>query len=103
MGFALLNSENDTQGPYTREPANNAPFPSLPPPTFIQIKNYFIKNYSISFIFAFQGHQKCVFKVSGEAKMQTFPLLPTMVVHTISNYIENKTLAPNFLKTCSRL
>ena len=103
MGFALLNSENDTQGPCTREPANNAPFPSLPPPTFIQIKNYFIKNYSISFIFAFQEYQKCVFKVSGETKMQTFPLLATMVVHTISNYVENKTLAPNFLKTSSRL
>ena len=44
------------------EPANHAPFPFLPPPTFIQSKNYFIKNYSISFIFAFQEHQKCVIK-----------------------------------------
>ena len=79
-----------------------APFPLLPPPTFIKSKNYFVKNYSISFIFALQQHQKCVFKASGEAKMQTFPLVPTMVAPTINNYVETKILAPNFLKTRSR-
>ena len=66
------------------EPANHVPFPFLPLPSFIQSTNYFLKNHSISFIFAFQGHQKCVFKVSGEAKMQTFPLTPTTVAPTIN-------------------
>ena len=41
---------------------NHASPSFLPPPTFIQSKNYFIKNYSVSFIFAFQEHQKCVIK-----------------------------------------
>ena len=80
-----------------------SPFPFLPPPTFIQSKNYFIKNHFISFVFAFQEQQKCVFKASGEAKMQTFPLVPTMVAPTINNYVENKILAPNLIKTCSKL
>ena len=91
------------RAPVLGEPVNHDPFSFLPPPTFIQSKNYFIKNYSISFIFAFQEHQKCVFKDSGEAKMQTFPLVPTVVAPTINNYVENKVLAPNFLKTRSRL
>ena len=79
-----------------------SPFPFLPPPTFRQSKNYFVKNYSISFIFALQEHQKCVFKASGEAKMQTFPLVSTMVAPTINNYVETKILARNFLMTRSR-
>ena len=85
------------------EPVNHDPFSFLPPPTFIQSKNYFIKNYSISFIFAFQEHQKCIFKASGEAKMQTSPPVPTMVTPTINTYVENKILAPTFLKTRSGL
>ena len=85
------------------EPANHAPLPLSPSPTFKQSRNYFIKNYSISFIFAFQEHQKCVFKDSGEAKMQTFPLVPIVVAPTINNYVENKVLAPNFVKTRSGL
>ena len=59
------------------------------------------KNHSISFIFGFQEHQKCVFKAS-EAIMQTLPLVPTMVVPTISTYIRNKILAHIFLTTCHR-
>ena len=49
------------------EPANHAPFPFFPPPTYTKQK--LLKYYSISFIFAFQEHQKCIFKASGEAKM----------------------------------
>ena len=55
-----------------------------------------IKNYSICFIFAFREHQKCIFKASGEAKLQTSP---TMVTPTINTYVENKILAPIFQKT----
>ena len=66
------------------ELGNHGPFPFLLPPTFIQSDNCFIKNYSISFIFAFQEHQKCVFKASREAKMQTFPPMSTMVAPTIN-------------------
>ena len=77
------------------------PSPLIPLTTFIQSKSYFLKNYSISFIFAFQEHQKCVFKASGEAKMQTFPPVPAMVAPTISTYVNNKILAPTFLKTRS--
>ena len=80
------------------EPVNHDPFSFLPPPTFIQSKNYFIKNYSIYFIFAFQENQKCVFNASEEAKMQTFPPVSTMVVPTINTCVENKILAPTFLR-----
>ena len=45
-------------------------------------------------MFAFQEHQKCVFKASGEAKMQTSSPVPTMVAPIINTYIENKILAP---------
>ena len=76
-----------------------SPFSLLP----LLYKAKIIKNYSISFIFAFQEHQKCVFKDSREAKMQTFPLVPTMVAPTINNYVENKVLAPNFVKARSGL
>ena len=62
-------------------------------------KGKIIKNYPISFIFAFQEHQKCIFKASGEAKMQTSPPVPTMVAPTINTYVENKILAPTFQKT----
>ena len=61
------------------EPANHTLFPCLSPPTFMKSKNYFIKYYSTFFIFAFQDHQKCVLKASGQAKTQTFPPVPTMV------------------------
>ena len=70
-----------------------------PSPVFLLpllYKAKIIKNYSISFIFAFQGYQKCIFKVSGEANMQTSPPLPTMVVRTINTYHENKVLALTF-------
>ena len=65
------------------EPANHAPSPLLLTPTFIRSKNY-------EKLFAFQEHQKCIFKVSGEAKMQNSPLVPTMVAPTINTYVENK-------------
>ena len=72
--------------------------PLLSLPTFTQ---FFVKNNSISFIFSFQEQQKCVFKVIGEAKMQVFPPVPTMVAPTISTYVNNKILVPTLLKTCS--
>ena len=78
-------------------------FPFLPPPSLIQSKNYFIKNYSVYFIFAFQEHQKCVFEASGEGKIQTFLPVPTKVVPTINTDAENNVLAPTFLKTRSGL
>ena len=53
----------------------------------------FLKNYSISFIFAFQEHQKFFFKVSRKATMQIFPLVPTMVVPMRNTYINNEFLA----------
>ena len=62
-----------------------------------------VKNYSISFIFAFQKHQKCIFKASGEAKMQTSLLVPTMVAPTMNAYVENKILALTFQKTRNEL
>ena len=40
----------------------------------------FLRNYSISVIFAFQEDQKCIFKTSKKAKMQFFPSAPTVVV-----------------------
>ena len=40
------------------------------PPHFYAKQKLFLRNYSISFIFAFQEHQKCIFKVSRKAKMQ---------------------------------
>ena len=83
------------------EPGNHVSSPFLAPPTFIQSKIYFSKNYSTFFIFAFQEYQKCVFKTSGGAKMQTFPPVPTVVTPTIRNYVKNKILAPTFLKTHS--
>ena len=58
-----------------------------------------METYYISFIFALQDNQKCIFKASGEAKMQTFLPVSTMVASTINNYVENKILAPPFLKT----
>ena len=83
------------------EPANDAPFPHFPSSYLYKAK--IIKNYSISFIFAFQEHQKCIFKASGEAKMQTSPPVPTMVASTRNTYVENKMLAPTFQKTCNGL
>ena len=72
-----------------------SPFSLLP----LLYKAKINKNYSISFIFAFKEHEKCIFKVSGEAKMQTSPPVPTMVAPTINTYVENKILAPTFQKT----
>ena len=83
------------------EPANHTPSPFFL--LFSLYKAKIIKNYSISFIFAFQEHQKCIFKASGEAKMQTSPPVPTMVAPTINTYVENKILAPTFQKTCNGL
>ena len=40
------------------------------PPHFYGKQKLFLRNYSISFIFAFQEHQKCIFEASGKAKMQ---------------------------------
>ena len=40
------------------------------PPHFYAKQKLFLRNYSISFIFAFQEHQKCIFKASRKAKMQ---------------------------------
>ena len=40
------------------------------PPHFHAKQKLFLRNYSISFIFAFQEHQKCIFKASRKAKMQ---------------------------------
>ena len=40
------------------------------PPHFYVKQKLFLRNYSISFIFAFQEHQKCIFKASRKAKMQ---------------------------------
>ena len=37
---------------------------------FYAKQKLFLINYSISFIFAFQEHQKCIFKASRKAKMQ---------------------------------
>ena len=37
---------------------------------FYAKQKLFLRNYSISFIFAFQEHQKCIFKASRKAKMQ---------------------------------
>ena len=64
------------------EPANHAlsPFSLLP----LLFKAKIIKNYSISFIFGFQEHQKCIFKASGQVKMQTSLPVPTMVAPTIN-------------------
>ena len=39
------------------------------PPHFYVKQKLFLRNYSISFIFAFQEHQKCIFKASRKAKM----------------------------------
>ena len=72
-----------------------SPFSLLP----LLYKAKIIKNYSISFTFAFQEHQKCIFEVSGEAKMQTSPPVSNMVAPTINIYVENKSLAPAFQKT----
>ena len=83
------------------KPVNHDPFPFFPPPTIYKAK--IIKNYSISFIFAFQEHQKCIFVASGEAKIQTSPPMPIMVAPTINAYVENKILAPTFQKTCNGL
>ena len=40
------------------------------PPHFYAKQKLFLKNCSISIIFAFQEYQKCIFKASGKAKMQ---------------------------------
>ena len=40
------------------------------PPHFYAKQKLFLRNYPISFIFAFQEHQKCIFKASRKAKMQ---------------------------------
>ena len=40
------------------------------PPHFYAKQKLFSRNYSIFFIFAFQEHQKCIFKASRKAKMQ---------------------------------
>ena len=40
------------------------------PPHFYAKQKLFSKNYSISFIFAFQEHQKWILKASRKAKMQ---------------------------------
>ena len=40
------------------------------PPHFYAKQKLFLRNYSISFIFVFQEHQKCIFKASTKAKMQ---------------------------------
>ena len=79
------------------EPANHTPSPFFL--LFYLYKAKIIKNYSICFIFAFQEHQKCIFKASGEGKMQTSPPVPNMVAPTINTYVENKTLVPTFQKT----
>ena len=76
-------------------------FPLPPFPHFnAEQKSFFFKLFNF-FIFAFQEHRKCVFKASGEAKMQTFPPVPIMVAPTISTYVKNNILAPTFLKTRS--
>ena len=72
-----------------------SPFSLLP----LLYKAKIIKNYSISFIFVFQEHPKCVSKTSGKAKMQISPPVATMVAPTINTYVENKILAPTFQKT----
>ena len=41
----------------------------FPPHLYVKQK-LFLRNYSISFIFAFQEHQKCIFKASRKTKMQ---------------------------------
>ena len=46
-----------------------AQFMPFPPHIYAKQK-LFLRNYSISFIFAFQEHQKCIFKASRKAKMQ---------------------------------
>ena len=46
--------------------AQTMPFP----PHFYAKQKLFSRKYSISFIFAFQEHQKCIFKASRKAKMQ---------------------------------
>ena len=40
------------------------------PPHFYVKQKLFLRNYSISFIFAFKEHQKYIFKASRKAKMQ---------------------------------
>ena len=79
------------------EPANHGPLTFFLLPLLYKPK--IIKGYSISSIFAFQEHQKCIFKASGEAKMKTFPPVLTMVPSTINTYVGNKILAPTFQKT----
>ena len=91
------------RAPVLAEPANHTFFPCLPPPTFIQSKNCFIKHYSTFLIFAFQDHQKCVLKTSGKAKMQTFPPVATMAAPIMNTYVENRILALTFLKKHSGL
>ena len=61
------------------EPANHTLFLCLPPPLFMKSKKSFIRHYSTFFIFPFQDHQKCVLKASGQAKIQNFPPVRTMV------------------------
>ena len=59
----------------------------------------FLRNYSISVIFAFQEDQKCIFKTSKKAKMQFFPSAPTVAVLAQSScYMRNNelTLTINF-------
>ena len=73
----------------------SSPFSLVP----LLYKVKIIKNYSISFIFAFQENHKCIFKASGEAKMKTLAPVPNMVAPSINTYVENKVLAPTFQKT----
>ena len=63
------------------------------PPHVYAKQKLFLRNYSISFIFAFQEHQKCIFRPFRKAKMQIFSLAPTMVAPTRKTYINNEFLA----------
>ena len=77
------------------EPANHAAFPSVPLPTYP--KQELLKIIRFLLYLLSKSIRNCIFKASGETKMQTFPPVPTMVAPTIHTYV--KILAPTFQKT----
>ena len=77
------------------EPANHSPFPLFPPPTYTKQK--LLKIIQFLLYLLSKSIRNCIFKASGETKMQTFPPVPTMVAPTIHTYV--KILAPTFQKT----
>ena len=77
------------------EPANHAPFPLFSPPTYTMQK--LLKIIQFLLYLLSKSIRNCIFKASGEAKMQTSLPVPTMVAPTIHTHV--KILAPTFQKT----